>query len=133
VVGRVYLDASAAVKLIVREPESDALVRDLASRESILSTRLLAVEVLRAVRRLDPALEDQAQTVLAMVEMIELDADIAVRAGELGPPALRSLDAVHLASALTLGPELDAFVTYDVRLAEPARLAGLPVVSPGRP
>jgi predicted nucleic acid-binding protein len=64
------------------------------------------------------------------VQSIELDADIAARASGLHPPRLRSLDAVHLASALTLEPELDAFVTYDDRQAAAARGAGLVVESP---
>jgi predicted nucleic acid-binding protein len=128
--GRAYLDASATVKLIVREPESDALVSFLAGRETVMSSRLLEVEVTRAVRRLDPDLEEQARAILAGVESIELDSEIVARASGLDPPDLRSLDAIHLASALTLGPELDAFVTYDARQTAAARARGLVVESP---
>jgi predicted nucleic acid-binding protein len=128
--GRVYLDASAAVKLILREPESEALTQYLARQRTVLSSRVLGVEVLRAVRRLDGTLEDQAHAVLAVTASVELDADIAAAAGAADPPTLRSLDAIHLASALSIGPELDAFVTYDIRQADAARALGLVVESP---
>jgi predicted nucleic acid-binding protein len=128
--GRVYLDASAAVKLIQREPESAALRHYLARQRTVLSSRVMGVELLRAVRRLDGTLEDQARAVLAVTASVELDADIVARAGAVDPPGLRSLDAIHLASALSIGPELDAFVTYDIRQADAARALGLVVESP---
>jgi predicted nucleic acid-binding protein len=128
--GRVYLDASAAVKLILREPESAALRHYLARQQTVLSSRVLGVEVLRAVRRLDGTLEDQARAVLAVTDSVELDAGIVASAGAVDPPGLRSLDAIHLASGLSIGPELDTFVTYDSRQADAARALGLVVESP---
>ena len=68
--------------------------------------------------------------VLRDIEVIEVDAGIATAAAAIGPPTLRTLDAIHLASALSILPELDAFVTYDDRLAEAARAIGLPVMRP---
>ena len=129
-IGRVYLDASAAVKLVLNERESGALAAYLSIPRTRMSSRVLEVEVLRAVRRVKPESEEQARVLLAVTEFVELDAEIGATAGALAPPALRSLDAIHLASALTLGAELDAFITYDARQAEAARSLGLPVESP---
>lgn len=128
--GRVYLDASAAVKLVVTEAESAPLGRFLADHATRVSNRVLAVELIRAVARRSPASLAQAQSLLGVMEFVELDEAIADRAGSLEPTGLRSLDAIHLASAMALGEELDAFVTYDTRQADAARAAGLSVVSP---
>lgn len=128
--GRAYLDASAAVKLVVTEPESLSLRRFLAGRAANVSNRVLAVELVRAVRRRSPELLDQAGALLAVMDFVDLDPVVAEHAARLDPVGLRSLDAIHLASALALGDELDAFVTYDARQAEAARAVGLSVVSP---
>jgi predicted nucleic acid-binding protein len=69
-------------------------------------------------------------SLIATVELLELDGEVARRAGELTPATLRSLDAIHLASALVIAPEVDAVVAYDTRLAAAARAAGLAVVAP---
>lgn len=129
---RVYLDASAAVKLVVTEPESASVRRFLAGAITRISSRVLAVEVIRAVLRASPASLDQARSVLGVMEFVELDEAIAERAAALEPVGLRSLDAIHLASAQALADELDAFITYDARQAEAARPLGLPVVAPGQ-
>lgn len=128
-----YLDASALVKLAIREAETAALRDHLGAYEARMTSRVAQVELSRAfLRRGDAggsgtvAIPDVMQN----VSVIELDAELARRAGGLEPPALRSLDAIHLASALALGDELDAFVTYDTRLADAARAAGIAVVSP---
>jgi predicted nucleic acid-binding protein len=128
--GRVYLDASAAVKLVVSEPESAPLGRFLADQVSRVSNRVLAVELIRAVGRRSPGSLDQARSLLGVIEFVELDDDVAGVAGGLGPVGLRSLDAIHLASALALAEELAAFVTYDARQADAARALGLSVLSP---
>lgn len=128
-----YLDASAIAKLVVAEPESDALQRDLAQRAGLLSSRLGAVEVERAARRTKaPRVLQHVKDVFAALVLLELTPAILERAGRLSPPELRTLDALHLATAtmLTL-PGLD-FITYDGRLADAARAAGLLVVQPGR-
>ena len=127
---RVYLDASAAVKLVVSEPESSSVRTFLAGEVSRVSSRLLAVELIRAVIRGSPASLDQARSLLGVIEFIELDEEVAERAAGLEPAALRSLDAIHLATALTLGEDLDAFVTYDARQGDAARALGLTVEAP---
>jgi predicted nucleic acid-binding protein len=131
--GRVYLDASAAVKLVVREPESRSLREFVRDRTARVSSRVLTVELLRAVQRANASSAGQARSLLAVMQFVELDEQIAGRAAELEPAGLRSLDAIHLASALELGDELDAFVTYDVRQADAALALGLTVATPGRP
>lgn len=95
----------------------------------MLCSRIGIVETRRAAGRSqhDPAHLD---TILRSVAVVELDADIARQAASIDPVALKTLDALHLASAITLGGEVDAFVTYDDRLADAARAVGLPVVRP---
>lgn len=126
-----YLDSSAIVKLVLPEPESLALRDFLASNEDHISSSLARVEVLRTVRRLDGT-EDRlrdAERVLARVSRVSMSGPLLASAAVLGPPNLRSLDAIHLATALSLDG-LDAVVTYDRRLADAAADAGLTVASP---
>jgi len=92
---------------------------------------LVRTELRRAVRRRDDALLPVADAVLAALVLVELDADLLDAAGILEPPALRTLDAVHVQSALLVGDELEAFVTYDDRMADAARGASLRVLVPG--
>lgn len=125
-----YLDASALVKLAVTELETAALRKYLRRHPQRFTNRVAVVEVRRAVRRLPMSREAPVQAAFDGVTVIDLDPSIASRAGVIEPVALRSLDAIHLASALELGDELDAFVTYDARQATAARELGLPVVSP---
>ncbi len=125
-----YVDASALVKLIVAEAESDAMYRWYVEAERTVTSRLGLVEVRRAVARssdeVDPVV---VESVLGSVAVVEVDAAIATEASALRPAALRTLDAIHLATALHIG-EVEAFVTYDDRLAGAARGLGLPVVRP---
>ncbi len=126
-----YLDSSAIVKLVLPEPESLALRDFLASNEDHISSSLARVEVLRTVRRLDGT-EDRlrdAERVLARVSRVSMSGPLLASAAVLEPPNLRSLDAIHLATALSLDG-LDAVVTYDRRLADAAADAGLTVASP---
>ncbi len=127
----IYLDSSAIVKLVLPEPESAALRDYLASDEDHVSSGLAHVEVQRTVRRVDDTEERRrdAERVLARVSLMDMAAPILARAAALDPPGLRSLDAIHLATALSLDG-LDAVVTYDRRLAEAATKAGLAVESP---
>jgi uncharacterized protein len=132
-----YADTSALVKLIWEEPESEALRTYLADDELICSELALA-EVPRAIRRataadtrLDQALLlERAHDLLDALALLPLDAGLLELAGSLAEPALRTLDAIHVASALGLSP-LDAFVSYDERQAAAARLTGLRTVAPG--
>ena len=128
-----YLDASALVKLATPEAETDALRAVLDTFDARLTNRVATVEVARALLRrgvATSALAAEVSEAFLGLAITELDAAIAESAGRLEPPALRSLDAIHLASALALGDELAAFVTYDARLAEAARAAGLQVIAP---
>jgi predicted nucleic acid-binding protein len=132
-----YADASALVKLVGDEPESAALRAFLADAD-IVSSELVLTEVPRAVRRAaadDPRLNldvlmDRAGQTLDAVALLPLDRALLLAAGALAEPALRALDAIHVAAAVDLGP-LDGFVTYDERQAAAARLAGLRTMSPG--
>jgi hypothetical protein len=132
-----YVDASALVKLVVAEPESDALVAEI--RGSVVASSELALaEVPRAIHRLlsgrrAPEREALLRTcarVLDGVALVPLDRALLVRAGSFSESYLRTLDAIHVASALSLTPELDALVTYDERQLEVAGVAGLPVLRP---
>ena len=124
-----YVDASALTKLVLEEPDSVAMRGWYVANEHVLCSRIGLVETRRAVARHihDPAHLD---TILRSVEVVEVDADIARQAAALRPPSLKTLDAIHLASAVRLGALVDAFVTYDDRLADAARAVGLPVVRP---
>lgn len=127
-----YLDSSALVKLVVREAESDALANILTERPILVSSIVAAVEVRRAVARAGegaPALQ-RADRLLETIELRVIDRDVIARAAKVRPTAIRSLDAIHVGSALTLGAELSGFVGYDARLLSAARDAGLPVLGP---
>ena len=132
-----YADSSALVKLVRREPESDALGAFLDDAD-LVSSELVLGEIPRAIRRAAAAddrlpvrrLLTQAGELLDAVGLIALERNLLLRAGALKPPALRTLDAMHIASALALGT-LDGFVSYDERQGAAARLAGLRVLAPG--
>ena len=130
----VYLDSSALMKLILPEPESEALEQALHRWPHWLSSELAAVECRRALRRIGApkAAGRRADGVLATVVLLRLDEPVLRLASHVGPPLLRSLDAIHLASALSIGDYPDAFITYDDRLAEAARTLKLHVLAPGR-
>src|SRR6266849_1980543 len=136
--GLVYLDASALVKVLVEEKESAALRAWIADAPDRLSSVVTAVELRRAARRAAESaspgdaseLERQTEIALSGLQLLALDDQIAKRAAAIDPPALRSLDAIHLATALSID-ELQHFVTYDVRLADAASEAGLAVAMPG--
>lgn len=125
-----YLDTSALVKLVVREPESDALVAWIQSHSDVATSDLTRTELTRAVRRGAPELLARARDLLGRVTLITATPRIFDEAGRLDPIALRTLDAVHLASALELGDDLESVVTYDVRMGDAARRLGLPVTAP---
>ena len=127
----VYLDSSSLVKLVVREPESGALARFLRREKERVSSALARVEVVRAVRAHGSGAVARATSVLARVHLLRVDDDVLADAAALDPPVLRSLDAIHLASARALGSELEGIVTYDTRMAEAARLLGISVFAPG--
>jgi len=124
-----YVDASALVKLVIEEPDSMAMNRWYVEAERLVTSRVGHVETIRAASRRDHD-RGHRDRVLAGVEIYELDAGVAAAAAGMQPALLRTLDAIHIATAMALVPELDAFVTYDDRLADAARAVGLPVVRP---
>jgi len=127
-----YLDASAILKLTVEEHESLALIDYLGERELAISTSVIAeVEVIRSLQRLRASRADQDDAMRG-IYLLNLDADVRQEALRLKPHGLRALDAIHLATALSIGRRELEFVTYDDRQAETARQAGLKVVQPGR-
>ena len=124
-----YLDASAFVKLVLDEPESQAL--DVALDDwRWTSSALLEVEATLTVRRRDAGRLDALRALLGAVRMIDIDAAVRRAAGDLPDPSLRSLDAIHLATALSLGDRCSAFFAYDERLIAAARAHGLTVTVP---
>ncbi len=126
-----YVDSSALVKLVREEPETPALRQWLARGAGhVVACDLVRTEVVRAVRRSSPQDSATAHEVLAAVTLIPVSRGHFDSAARLEPVALRSLDAIHLASALDLGDELEGLVTYDDRLAEAARAYGVVVVQP---
>jgi len=127
-----YLDSSALVKLVVAEPETQALLRFLAAWPDRVSSALARVEVLRAVKRTGagPAVRRRATRVLARVALIRIDDAVLSAAARVPPAALRSLDAIHVATARSLDG-LAGIVTYDARLGRAASRAHLKVWSPG--
>ena len=128
----IAFDTSALVKLVLDEPESDGLADWLTARpdEPWAASDLCRLELVRAVARSTPAAVGTAREVLAALDLVPLSRSLLSEAAALPPPSLRSLDAVHLAAAATLGPELTAFVVYDDRLADAAAQAERPVARP---
>jgi predicted nucleic acid-binding protein len=132
----IYLDTAAIVKLLRPELETAALVSWLAERhtEPLMSSTLAEVEVPRALRRADPGRLAAVPTMLARLNKIEIDATVRATAATYADPMLRSLDAIHLASAHSVvldGVPLVAFVTYDKRLLDAVERVGLPTAAPG--
>ncbi len=127
-----YLDSSALVKLVHTEAETPVLSEFLRDWPFRISSRLAQLEVVRAARRLSVAedLTPRAQAVLTRIHLLNLDNSILEQASLLGPSGLRSLDAIHLASALFLGSAIGGFVAYDHQLAAAARQVGLRVFAP---
>ena len=128
----IYLDTSALLKLVFDEDESAALRHWLEALPAaeLTTSDLTRVEVARACHRVDVAHVPLAQSVLEHLDLVPLDRALLDAAADLPARHLRSLDALHLATALSLGDALDVFVAYDARLLEAASAAGLPVASP---
>lgn len=133
----IYLDSAAIVKLVHPEPESGALNLWLAERIGIprITSALAEVEVPRAIQRHAPASQPRVQVVLGTVARLEIDSAVRTVAASFSDPSLRSLDAIHLATAQVLAAETGtppaAFVTYDKRLLAAASAAGFTIASPG--
>jgi predicted nucleic acid-binding protein len=125
-----YVDSSGLVKLAVEEPESAALRRFLRRRRPLLSSSLARTEVLRALLLEGERGLARGRAVLARVELLRVSDRVLSAAGVLLPAALRSLDAIHLATAQQLGTDLGQMVTYDARMLEAAAQVGIRAISP---
>lgn len=132
----IYLDTSALVKQIRAEAESSALADWLDARREIpcISSVLAEVELPRAIRAVAPEGLPSVPAVLARLNRFEIDALVRATAASYADATLRSLDAIHLATAQIASTDtpLTAFVAYDTRLTAAAKEVGLPVVAPGR-
>lgn len=122
------LDTSALVKLVVREDRTPQLMSWLAADVVPAASALVRTELRRAAHRLDVELLPAVEQVLGRVHLLRVDDDVLDTAGGLPPPALRTLDALHVATAVRAG--VDVLVTYDRRMAEAAAAAGVPVAAP---
>jgi predicted nucleic acid-binding protein len=128
----VYLDTSALARLVFDEAESEALLEWLGAWPDRVASQLAAVEMSRllARARATTAAKRRATRVLAAIVQLRIDEPVLALASTLRDPLLRSRDAIHLASALSLGDVPEAFVTYDQRLADAAARLKLTVVAP---
>jgi predicted nucleic acid-binding protein len=128
----IYLDSAAVVKLVHAEPESQALRGWLDERAETgwVSSVLVEIESFRALARHAPAAVARLHPVLDQIELIDLSPRIRILAQTVQPVTVRSLDAIHLGTALHARPVLTSFVTYDKRLLDAAAAAGLPAVAP---
>jgi len=125
-----YLDSSALVKLAIAEPESAALRRHLRRHRPLVSSAVARTEVLRAVFLEGAAGIARARDVLSSVELIRVSDRILNAAGLLHPADIRSLDAIHLATAQQLGPDLSRLIAYDDRMLEAGSALGLKTLAP---
>ena len=128
-----YLDSSALVKLMVREDETSALEADLVDRDGLVTSSLAMVECRRAAARArNRRVLQRVSEVLDAVYLLDLTSPILEQAASLRPSPVRSLDAIHIATAISVGdPDLEV-ITYDERMAEAVRANGLHVAQPGR-
>lgn len=128
----IYLDSAAVVKLVHAEAETEALRAWLRERADTgwVSSVLVEVETFRALARHAPEAVPRLHPVLDLIDLVELDAGVRMLAQTVRPTTVRSIDAVHLGTAIRLRPALTAFVTYDKRLADAALGARLPVEMP---
>lgn len=125
-----YLDSSAIVKLAVAEPESAALRRHLRRRRPLVSSALARAEVLRALLPAGTPVVAAGRSVLADIELARINDRVLAAAASLEPADLRTLDAIHLATAQRFGTELGQLVTYDDRMLAAAALLGIRTAAP---
>jgi predicted nucleic acid-binding protein len=128
----IYLDTSAFLKMVLSEPQSAAFTTYLASIDApeFISSALLAVEARRSVLRHDSSLLPRTDLALLRVEQIEVSAAVLETASRLPDPLLRTLDAVHVATALLIRDDIDVVITYDPRMQAAADAHGLSTASP---
>ncbi len=126
-----YIDSSALIKLVVEEAESEALRRYLGADPPLLTSCALArTEVMRSVGPVGTKAIVAGRALLRRLHLVAVDDALLERAATLQPATLRTLDAIHLATAMSIGDDLSALVAYDRRMIEAARALGLPTASP---
>jgi len=124
-----YFDTSAVVKLVVAEDHSDETYRLWQQPDATgISSALLKAELLRAVRDQDAEIKQRARHVLSAINLVAVTDSVLELAATLDPSVLRTLDAIHVASALLVGDDLAGVVTFDVRMAQAAANQGLRVL-----
>ncbi|MDA2956196.1 MAG: type II toxin-antitoxin system VapC family toxin [Actinomycetota bacterium] len=128
---RCYLDSSALAKLVLRERETTSLREYLKKSTMRLTSAISEVELRRAAARANSNADVAARRVLSVVTQVEVTRDVLKGAATVMPTTLKSLDALHLATALLVASDLDVFVTYDPQLGAAAATAGFVVVQPG--
>jgi len=126
----IYLDTSALLKLIKPEIGSEALAAYLHDETELVSSALTAIEARRGARRAAPDKLPRLDILLTRVDMVEISGPVIESASRLPDPLLRSLDAIHLATALLLRAEVDVLLTYDERLAAAAKAHAIPTFAP---
>src|SRR5690349_3158459 len=128
-----YLDTSAIVKLVRPEAETKALFLELSRWPKRASSALAGVELHRALRRVDADARElrRGEATLDRLTLVDIGDDVLRSASALPDKGLRALDAIHLATALSLRRDLGAMVVYDVHLRAAAVAEGLHVISPG--
>ncbi|MEX0699708.1 MAG: type II toxin-antitoxin system VapC family toxin [Acidimicrobiia bacterium] len=128
----IYVDTSAFLKMVARETHSAAMRRFAEQNDgNLVSSDLMRTEAIRTARRHSKAALAETRSRLEVLTILSLTPEVFDRAAELDPDILRTLDALHVSSALSLGDELEGFVTYDIRMAEAAAIHGVSVKSPG--
>lgn len=127
---RFYIDASALVKLLVPEPESVALGDALTAEDEFVSSDLIKIEATRAMRRTGVVFSGPSRDWMDRIALVRITPAIRDRAATIGTPALRSLDAIHLATMDEARDELDGLISYDDRLIDAAHALGIRVLSP---
>jgi predicted nucleic acid-binding protein len=134
VTSTVYLDSSAIVKVVVQEPGWQELEAYLREHPVRATSRIATVEVARVIARIPEldrvAVAERVRSAFGRLTLIEFDADVAAAAMRLRPASLRTLDAIHVASAMEFREELTALVTYDARMTEAATGLLLPTAAP---
>jgi predicted nucleic acid-binding protein len=128
----VYADTSALAKLFLRESEGPLLDDYLDSNEvTLVSSELTEVELVRAVARTDAERVSRAIELLASMILLPITSSVRRSAGELAPAGLRTLDAIHLSTALEIKADLAGLLTYDSRLGTAAKQHGIGLLRPG--
>jgi uncharacterized protein len=126
----IYVDTSAALKLVWSERESAAVTAVLNTRTDLVSSALLAVEARRGAIRNDVRALPRVDLMLSQFTLLAISEAIIESASRLPDPTLRSLDAIHLATALLVREDIDALVSYDDRLLASAAAHGISTASP---